>query len=320
MKAAYLHETGGPEVLQYGDMPDPKIGPDDVMVRNQAIALEGGDLFHRRAGLGFGPFHVVGYQAAGIVEAIGSAVRHFAPGDRVTAFHWSGSHAELMAVPEATVYAVPDGLDIIQAAMAPVAFGTANEALFDLGELQAGETVFIHGASSGVGIAAVQLAAAAGARVIGTASSEDRLDRLRALGMTVGVDRRGEGIAARVRTANEGQRVHLYLEAAGDEHCGDLLKALHYRGRMVAIGVAPGRQVSLDMMNLVTRGITVHGMLFGKELGTPRVREMLAGLMDRMAMGELVMPIDRIFSLADAAQAHHYAENGAPFGRIVLQP
>jgi NADPH:quinone reductase len=319
VKAAYLNQTGGPEVLHFGDIPDPEIGPKDVLVRNQAIALEGGDLFYRRAGEGLGPFHVIGYQGAGVVEAVGSEVRRFSAGDRVTAFHWSGSHAELMSAPEETVFAVPDGLDIIQAAMAPVAFGTANEALFEIGGLRAGETVFIHGASSGVGIAAVQLAAAAGARVIGTASSDARLDRLRELGMTEGVNRRGEGIAARVRAANNGERIDLYLETAADENCDNLLKILQYRGRMVAIGSLE-RNASLEVMNLIMRGGTVHGMLFGREMGTLRVREMLAGLMERMAKAEIVMPIDRIFSLADAAQAHHHAEQGSPFGRIVLTP
>nr|WP_281397060.1 zinc-binding dehydrogenase [Sphingobium boeckii] len=290
------------------------------MIRNHAIAIEAGDLFHRRAGVVAGPFHVIGYQAAGVVEAVGSAVTRFVAGDRVTAFHWLGSHAELMAVPEETVYAVPAALDLVQAATVPVAFGTANEALFAIGGLSRGETVLLHGASSGVGIVAVQLAAAAGAHVIGTASSEERLDRLRGLGMTAGVDRRGAGIAGRIAEAAQGQPINLYLEMAGDESCSDLLRLLPYRGRMVLVGLAPGHQVALDMMDVVMGGVTVHGMLFGKELGTPRVRATLAGLMDRMVTGEIAMPIDRIFPLADAAAAHHHAETGSPFGRIILQP
>ena len=171
MKAAVYYTTGGPEVFRYEDVPDPGIGPGEVLVRVEAISIEGGDTLNRLGGDIAHPPHIVGYQCAGTVLATGDGVRAFSEGDRVVTVGLDGSHAELRAVGEAFCWAIPDGVTTEEAACVPVPFGTADDCLFEFGHLQAGETALIHAGASGVGIAAIQLAKRAGARVLATASS-----------------------------------------------------------------------------------------------------------------------------------------------------
>src|SRR5690606_31176571 len=171
MKAAVYSETGPPSVLRYEDVPDPSVGLGTVLVRNQAISIEGGDVLHRSGGeLGRVP-HVVGYQSAGTVEAVGDGVTSMTVGDRVVTVGVDGSHAELRVVPEGFTWRIPDALSTDDAATVPVPFGTAHDALFEFGRLTDGETVLVQAGAGGVGVAAIQLAKRAGARVLTTASS-----------------------------------------------------------------------------------------------------------------------------------------------------
>lgn len=138
MKAVWYNENGGPEVMHFGEQPDPEVGPRTVLIRVNVISIEGGDRLNR---IHTPPAHtpfVPGYQAAGTVAAVGAEVTRFAVGDRVVGFNWSGSHAELFAVPETYAYPVPEGMDLALAAVVPIAFGTAYDALFTYGGLVAG--------------------------------------------------------------------------------------------------------------------------------------------------------------------------------------
>lgn len=151
MKAAVYSETGGPEVFRYAEVPDPAVGPGAVLVRNEVISIEGGDVLHRAGGdLRHVP-HIVGYQSAGVVEAVGADVSGFVPGDRVVTLGMDGSHAELRVVPEGSAWKIPDDLTTEDAAVVPVPFGTAHDALFEFGHLIAGETVLVTAGSGGVG-------------------------------------------------------------------------------------------------------------------------------------------------------------------------
>src|SRR3990167_3285481 len=168
MKAAVIHEQGGPDVLVYEEIPDPRPADDEVVLDVSVISLEGGDLLNRRI-LPVEKFpHVIGYAAAGHIAEIWKKVTGLNVGQRVAAFNFSGSHAEKFRAPANYVFPVPLGLDLEIAATFPVAYGTAGWALFEAGGLKRGETVFIQGASGGVGTAAAQLASDAGAIVIGT--------------------------------------------------------------------------------------------------------------------------------------------------------
>jgi NADPH2:quinone reductase len=188
MKAAVIYENGDPEVLRYEDVPDPECRDGFVIVDAEAISIEGGALLARAMGELAAVPHVVGYLSAGTISDVGAGVEHRAVGDRVVALSAVGSHAARRAVPAAMTWPIPDGLDAARAACVPVAFGTAYECLFTAGDLAEGQTVLIHAGAGGVGMAAIQLAKRAGATVIATASSDEKLERLKTLGLDHGIN------------------------------------------------------------------------------------------------------------------------------------
>ncbi len=186
MKAAVIHENGGPEVLRYEDVPDPACPDGCVVVDAEAISIEGGDLLARAAGELPAVPHIVGYLSAGTISEVGAGVQGRAVGDRIVALNAAGSHAARRAVPAIMTWPIPAGLDTARAACVPVAFGTAYECLFTAGDLAEGETVLVHAGAGGVGMAAIQLAKHAGAEVIATASSDEKLKRLEPSASTTG--------------------------------------------------------------------------------------------------------------------------------------
>jgi NADPH2:quinone reductase len=322
MKAAVYDAPGGPEVLRYDDVPDPEPGDGDVLVRVEAISIEGGDTLARANDPAVGGPHVVGYQAAGTVVAAGAAVGGLAVGDRVVTVSLDGSHAELRAVPEAFCWPVPDGLDIAEAACVPIPFGTASDCLFEFGRLQAGETALVHAGGSGVGIAAIQLAAAAGATVLATASRADKLERLRPLGLDHGINYTEVDFADEVRRLTDGRGADVIVESVGGQVLQDSLRCLAYRGRCVSVGDAgrsPGQP--LDISGMRPNNQTLTGYFLGAELFLGgRAHPMIAGFLDDVATGRLQVVIDRRYPLADAADAHAYIESRQAFGRVVLVP
>ena len=320
MKAAIINENGPASVLACADRPDPALSDGAVHVRLRAISLEGGDLLNRRITPPRSFPHIIGYQGAGLVEAVGRGVTKVHVGQRVVAFNWSGSHAEIFAVPEHFVYPIPDDLSFELASTIPVAFGTAHDSLFEFGRLRAGETVLIQGAAGGVGIAALQLAKAAGATVIGTSSTDERLERLSQFGLDHGINYRTQDIAKTTRALTKGAGADLVVDLAGGQNIKALLGAVAYRGRVSMVGASSGDLPTLEFFDLIRKSLTVFGISFGQEMHTPRAHVLLANLIDQLASGRLKMPIDRRFPLAEAGDAHAYAEQGHPFGRVLIIP
>lgn len=322
MKAAVYERTGGPEVFSYVEVPDPSVGTGTVLVRNEVISIEGGDVLHRAGGELTRTPHIVGYQSAGVVEAVGDGVTSFSVGDRVVTLGMDGSHAELRVVPEGFVWRIPDGLATEDAAVVPVPFGTAHDALFEFGRLTEGEWVLVTAGSGGVGVAAIQLAKAAGARVVTTASSPAKLERLAALGADVGVDYRTEDVTEAIRRATDGHGVDLVVENVGGAMFTAAIAALAYRGRCVSVGeVGRGEPTVAALGSMRDRNLTVTGYFMGMEMLTGRrCHGMVAGILDRMAAGELHAVIDSRFPLAEAAEAHAHIESHATFGRVLLIP
>jgi NADPH2:quinone reductase len=322
MKAAVCYQAGGPEAFRYEEVPDPEPAPDGVLVRVEAISVEGGDVLHRARGpIGAAP-HIVGYQAAGTVLAAGRQVTGFRAGDRVVTVDTDGSHAELRAVPEQLCWAIPPGLSTDEAACVPIAYGTADDALFEFGRLRRGETVLVQAGAGGVGIAAIQLAHRAGARVLATASSDSRLERLAALGLDHGINYRTADFADEVRRITGGHGADVILDSVGGQTLRDSLHCLAYRGRCVTIGDA-GRQhgTPLDTAALRPGNQTLTGYFLGAELASgQRAHQMIARLLSEAASGDLRVLIDRTFPLAEATAAHAYIESRQAFGRVLLKP
>src|SRR4051794_17361892 len=323
MKAAVNYEPGGPEVLRYEDVPDPEPGDGDVLVRIEAVSIEGGDTLGRGDGETGGVAHIVGYQAAGTVIGVGSAVTGYHEGDRVVTVGLDGSHAELRAVPEAFCWSVPDGLAIEEAACVPIPFGTADDCLFEFGRLQSGETALIHAGGSGVGIAAIRLAHRAGATVLATASRADKLERLVELGLDHGINYVEHDFADEVHRLTDGRGADVIVDSVGGQVLQDSLRCLAYRGRVVSVGDAGrGPAMPLDISTLRGNNQSLTGVFLGAELflGGPRAHDLIAARLAEVATGALRVVIDRTYPPAAAAAAHAYIESRQSFGRVVLLP
>jgi NADPH2:quinone reductase len=319
LKAAVYYETGTPSVFRYEDVPDPKVGPGDVLVDVEAISIEGGDTLNRAGGEMASSPHIVGYQCAGTIAEVGADVKDRQAGQLVVCTMLWGSHAERVATPSIVTWVVPDGLDIAQAACVPVAWGTADDCLFEFGHLQPGETVLIQAGASGVGLAAIQLAKRAGATVLATASSDEKLERLREYGMDHGINYRDVDFADAARDLTGGRGVDLVVDPVGSTLAGSV-RALAYRGRVTLVGQAGRDPQPFDAAALMMGNQTLTGVFLGAEIATERVRSMIARHLKDIAAGELRVVVDCTFPLSDAAGAHAHIESRQALGRVVLVP
>jgi NADPH2:quinone reductase len=321
MKAAVYYETGSPSVLRYEDLPDPECRPGGLVIEVKAVAIQGGDTLNRLGGAMSTKPHVVGYQGAGIVREAGDRVTTRRAGDRVVFTAPFGSHAELISVPERSTYLVPEGLDLELAAAVPIEFGTAADCLFEFGHLQAGEVVLVQAGGGGVGLAAVQLAKRAGATVLATASSAEKLERLKQYGMDHGINYREEDLAARTIELTSGHGADLVVDSVGGKTLEKSVEALAYRGRISWVGNA-GREGPANLGGLGAKNASVTGVFLGVEMSVnaERCRVMIEQLLADVAKGELTVVLDKKFPLSDAAGAHEYIEGRGSFGRVLLIP
>jgi NADPH2:quinone reductase len=322
MKAAVIYENGSPEVLRYEEVPDPECPEGCVVVDAEAISIEGGDLLARAGSPPPTVPWIVGYLSAGTVSEVGAGVDAPAAGDRVVALNAVGSHAERRAVPAMMTWRIPAGLDAASAACVPVAFGTAQECLFTAGNLSEGQTVLIHAGAGGVGMAAIQLAKQAGATVIATASSDEKLERLKELGLAHGINYATGNFVERTNELTDSRGVDVVLDSIGGQNLVDSIGVLAYRGTLVSVGVAGRAGSGVEAQSLWTKNNTLRGVYLGGALVAEhaRIHPMIGEMLERIAGGELRVEIDRTFPLAEAAAAHTYIEGRNAFGRVVLAP
>lgn len=322
MKAAVYDQTGGPEVFRYADIDEPQLHKGGVLIDVKFIGIQGGDLLHRARGVLATHPHVVGYQASGIVRTVGEGVTQFVPGQPVVATMGFGSHAEVVSVPAGSVWAVPDGVSLEEAAGVPIEFGTAHDCLFEFGDLKAGESVLIQAGAGGVGLAAIQLAKAAGATVFATASSNDKLDQLRQYGLDHGINYVADDLAKKVMELTGGKGVDLVVDSVGGDTLVKSVAALAYRGRISWVGDAGRDPNPPDVGMIKGKNARLTGVFLGAEMGfnPKRTHDMIDGLLARVAKKELTVVTDRVFHLAEAADAHRYIESRKAFGRVLMTP
>ena len=317
-----IYENGGPDALRYEDVSDPECPDGCVVIDVEGISIEGGDLLARAASPPPATPHVVGYLSAGTVTEVAAGVEGRAVGDRVVALNAAGSHASKRAVPAMMTWPIPAGLDAARAACVPVAFGTAYECLFTAGNLAEGETVLVHAGAGGVGMAAIQLAKGAGATVISTASSDEKLERLKAFGLDHGINYAKESFVDRVGELTDSQGVNVILDSIGGQNLVNSVEVLAYRGTLVSVGVAARSGSTIEAQSLWTRNNSLRGVYLGgailPEYG--RIHPMIGDMLERVASGELKVEIDREFPLEQAAAAHEYVESRKAFGRVVMTP
>jgi NADPH:quinone reductase len=320
MKAAVYYENGTPDVLKYEDVPDPVCHPKGVVIRVEAVSIEGGDTLNRWHGALVTKPHVVGYQAGGEIIEVGSEVTNLKVGQKVTTVFNFGSHGALRAVPARNAWPVPAGFDIKLASAIPVPFGTADDCLFEFGHLKAGETVLVQAGASGVGVAAIQLAKRAGATVLATASSDERLEKLKPLGMDHGINYRTGNVVKSVMKLTDRKGVDLVVDPVGGETLQSSILSLAYRGRISMVGAAGREAMTVDVSPLMAGNRSLTGVFLGAEIATDRAHNMIQRLVDEAARGDFKVVIDKTFPLSQAAAAHAYIESRQAVGRVLLLP
>ena len=341
MKAIRFHQHGAPDVLKYEDAPDPVIRHNEVLVRVKACALNHLDLWVRR-GLPNVPIplpHIPGSDIAGEIAQIGSDVTTVRVGQKVVlaplvscgkcaacaagldnrcrqatnlGYMIDGGCAEFVRAPEVNCLPYPENLSFEEAASIPLVFQTAWHMLVVRAELQPGEDVLILGAGSGVGTAAIQIAKFFGARVIATASSDEKLQKGKELGADHLINHKTQKIRDEVRRITNKRGVDVVFEHVGTATWDDSLASLAAGGRLVTCGATTGYDAKLDLRFLFSRQLSLLGSYMG-------VKSELHTVMKLVASGRLKPVVDRVFPLAEAAAAHAYLESSSQFGKVVLK-
>ena len=325
MKAIVISRFGGPEVLDLREVPTPSPTRGDVRVRVRATAINRADLIQRA---GFypappdSPQDIPGLEFAGEIDAVGEGVTEWTPGDRVIGLCGGGAYAEAVVVPARTVARLPAGMSFSDGAAIPEAFITAWDAMVVQARLGAGERVLIHAAASGVGTAAIQIARAVGARVLGTSRSPAKLERLRPLGLddAIAIDHDGR-FAAAVVQATGGSGADVVLELVGGAHLIEDLACIAPRGRIMLVGLMAGASAELDLRAILSRRIQITGTMLRSrplEEKIAAVQQLARHLMPLFERGTLRAIVDRVLPLAQAGEAHAYLASNESFGKVVL--
>ncbi|MER3399164.1 MAG: alcohol dehydrogenase [Chloroflexota bacterium] len=342
VRAVRFHRFGEPEVLVYEDIPDPKLGPGEAVVRVRACGVNHLDLDIRSgiSRLGISLPHILGREVAGEVAALGPDAGGFRVGDRVLVaiiggcgrcpfcrtgrdnlcpearrpgINRPGGYAELVVARVEDLIPVPRGLGFEEAAAVPIAFGTAYHMLITQGGLKVGETVLINAAGSTIGTAAIQVARAAGARVVVTAGSEAKLERARELGAHDGVNYSLPGWENRILELTDGRGPDVIFEHVGGEVFKRSLAILAVDGRLCVCGGHAGEIVDLDLISLFRK----QARVIGSFSATRREVELA---LDLVARGELRPVIHGVYPLAEARLVHKLLASRANFGKLILNP
>ena len=326
MRAVTLDGSGGPEVMGWGEVPDPVCGPGEVIVDVVATAVNRADLLQRQ---GFyppppGASEVLGLECSGIVSEVGEGVTGWAVGDEVCALLSGGGYAERVAVPAGQLLPRPAGVELATAAALPEVVCTVWSNVFMLAGLRRGEAFLVHGGASGIGTMAIQLAARAGARVFTTAGTAAKLAVCRELGAEVAVSYRDEDFVERVREATDGAGVDVVLDNMGAKYLARNVDALATGGRLVVIGMQGGSRAELDLGVLLRKRAAVHATTLrsrpadgpgGKAAIVAAVRHDVWPDVERGVVRPIV---DRRLPMSRAAEAHRVLEASEHVGKVLL--
>lgn len=327
MKAIRVHEFGPPEVMKLENIPDPQAGPGQIVVRVHAAGVNPVETYIRSGIYPKPPTpdtpYTPGADGAGIIEAVGEGVTRVKVGDRVyIAGSLTGTYAEKALCKEMQVYPLPERASFAQGASMFIPYGTAYRSLFQRAHANPGEVVFIHGASGGVGIAAVQLARAAGMKVIGSAGTEEGRKLILEQGAHHAVDHRSSGYLGQVMKLVSGRGVDIILEMLANVNLGNDLQVLALGGRVVIIGNRGENNqgtVDINPRAAMQRDAAILGMTLAN-VTPPDMEKIHAALIAGLENGSLRPVIGQQFSLGDAPKAHHAVIESNAYGKIVLIP
>ena len=323
MRAVIITEPGGPEVLQWEEVPDPVPGPGEVLIDVAAAGVNRADLLQRQ-GLyppppGTPPYP--GMEVSGRIESVGAGVTGWQPGDEVCALMAGGGYAEKVAVPAGQVLPAPPGLDLVHTAALPETVSTVYANLVQVAGLRDGDTLLVHGGASGIGTTAIQLGKALGARVICTAGSAEKLDRCRALGADVAISYRDEDFVEVVKDVTDGHGADVILDIMGASYLARNLAALATEGRLVIIGRQGGNRAELDLGLLQSKRASIHATTL-RNRPVPEKSAIVAAVGDRVwplvSAGTVIPVIHETVPMARAADAHRILEAGGHTGKVLL--
>lgn len=323
MQAVIFEEPGGPEVLKVGQVADPVPGADQLLVRVRTTALNRADTLQRQ-GLyppPPGESDVLGLELAGEVEAVGSAVRNVHVGDRVFGLVGGGGYAERAVLDVRMAMPIPSGWSFTEAAAVPEVFFTAQETLFTLAQLRAGETVLIHAGASGVGTAGIQMARETEANVLVTAGSAEKIAHCIELGAAAGCNYKERGFADWVHERTEGRGVDVIEDFIGAAYWDDNLKSLATGGRLVLVGFMGGTKAQTNLGLILMKRLRIFGSVLRSRPLADKIditRRFQTDWLPLLKAGRIKPIIDRSFRLHEAADAHRYMEANKNVGKIIL--
>ena len=325
MKAVRIHEDGGPDVLRYEDVDDPVAGPGEVLVSLRAAALNHLDVWVRKGLPSVPKPRILGADGAGVVAALGEGVDGFELGQRVVVNpgiphdgritvigeHTDGTNCELKTLPAAQLYALDDALSFEEGAAFPLVFETAYRMLVTKASLREDECVLIWGIGGGVALAAFEIARALGARTIVTSSSEEKLERARALGADLALNHADADVVQAVKDATGGAGANVVVETVGEATWERSLAAAAQEGRVVVCGATTGHSPPARLYRLWWKQLAVFGSTMGMPSDFEAAYELIRASRARVH-------VDSVFPLAEAAEAHERLESGVQFGKVVL--
>ena len=322
MRCITVPEPGGPEAMRPATAPLPVPGDDEILIRVQAAGVNRPDV-QQRLGLyppppGASP--LLGLEVAGEVAALGAMASGFFPGHKVTALCNGGGYAEYVAVPAGQCLPWPHGYDAMKAGALPENFFTVWANLFDIAQLQPGESLLVHGGTSGIGLTAIQLALAHGARVFATAGTSEKCAVIERYGATA-INYKEQDFGAVIHAQTEKRGVDVVLDIVGGPYIQKNIRALALRGRLVQVAFMQGARAELDLMAVMTRRLTITGSTMRPR--SPAEKAAIAQSLKHkvwplLEKGIVTPVIDKVFALEDAAAAHRLMESSAHIGKIML--
>jgi NADPH2:quinone reductase len=324
MKAVIISRPGDPSVLQIAKRPQPAYADNEILIKVLAAGVNRPDVFQRKGSYpppAGAPQDIPGLEIAGIVVAIGATVTHLMVGDKVCALVTGGGYAEYCNAPEEQCLPIPENLSFIEAASLPETFFTVWSNVFDRAGLKDGETLLVHGGSSGIGVAAIQIAKALGHTVYVTAGSEDKCRFCEALGAAKAINYKTENFADVINDITAGKGVDVILDMIGGDYTAGNIKSLTVEGRLVLINAMNGNNVQIDLAQVMRKRLVITGStLRSREVGFKGAiaHKLKAVVWPLLVTGDIRPVIHSVFPASEAAEAHRLMESSGHIGKIVL--
>jgi NADPH:quinone reductase len=324
MKAVVITHPGGPEVLKLEEKPKPNFAPNEVLVKVAAAGINRPDVFQRKGNYPppkGAPQNIPGLEIAGTIAEVGANVTRWKVGDKVCALVMGGGYAEYCNAPEGQCLPVPENLSMIEAASLPETFFTVWTNVFDRAKLQPGESLLVHGGSSGIGVAAIQMAKALGSTVYVTAGSNTKCKFCEDLGATKAINYKTENFAEVIQLLTNNKGVNVILDMIGGDYTPGNIHSLAEEGRLVMINTMKGKDVQIDLSQVMRKRLIITGsMLRSREIEfkSAIARNLEKHIWPLLASGKIKPIIHSVFPAENAAEAHQLMESNDHMGKIVL--